>query len=115
MTSKYAVAALITYFNSLPSEKDRSDWIAGIGGSSSYIRQVMLGHKRPSAKLTLKIAHATNWSVTPHQILPSIFINSYDGIPKKVFCNANSNLSRHKKSQKQFNSGISTFTTPSSI
>lgn len=103
MTPKYAVTALITYFHKFPSEKDRNDWITSIGGSPSYIRQVMLGHKRPSAKLALKISLATDWSVTPHQILPSIFINSGDGIPKKVFRHTNSNLSLHPKSRRRFN------------
>lgn len=96
MTSQRVIPELVTYVKSFPDKETRDSWIVSVA-SISYILNVMRGHRRPSAKLALKIAQATNWSVTPHQILPSIFVNTDDGIPKKISKKVNSNLPKTRK------------------
>lgn len=48
------------------------------------LRNIINGQRRASADLTLAIAEATDWRVTPHMIRPLTFRNPSDCVPQEV-------------------------------
>lgn len=48
------------------------------------LRNIINGQRRASADLTLAIAEATDWRVTPHMIRPLTFRNPADCVPREV-------------------------------
>jgi DNA-binding transcriptional regulator YdaS (Cro superfamily) len=78
------ISPLVEYFNALKTERKKKAWAKSIGTNMRYIIAIMYGYRRPSADMTIAIAKATKWQVTPHQIRPTTFKNFYDGLPPEV-------------------------------
>lgn len=90
---KNRIKALADYLDALPDDVAINDFLTQVGllmGRADYLKKLSLrnivqGSRTASADLTLAIAEATNWAVTPHMIRPSTFRNPHDGIPLSVF------------------------------
>ncbi len=87
------IEPLAAYIKALPSEAAFLEFVARIGvlmGQVDYLKPSSLhnitqGYRIAGADLTLAIAEATGWAVTPHMIRPSTFRNPHDGIPLSIF------------------------------
>jgi hypothetical protein len=84
---------LLSYINGLPNEAAFDGFLARIGNlmgqvdylKASSLHNIAQGYRVAGADLTLAIAEATDWVVTPNMIRPSTFRNPHDGVPLSVF------------------------------
>jgi DNA-binding transcriptional regulator YdaS (Cro superfamily) len=51
------------------------------GVSQAYISQLVSGVRRPGPTTAIKLAAATNYRITPHQIRPDLYPHPDDGLP----------------------------------
>lgn len=58
------------------------------GLSQVHVSRVMSGHERFSPEKALRVAEATNYTVTPHELRPDIYRNPTDGLPSGFKNNA---------------------------
>ncbi|CTZ10676.1 helix-turn-helix domain-containing protein [Escherichia coli] len=72
----------------LKKNRVRQSCLAALAGcSQSMISLVATGRSQLSPEKVLRIAEATNFEVTPHELRPDIYPNPTDGLP--VGCKAN--------------------------
>jgi DNA-binding transcriptional regulator YdaS (Cro superfamily) len=63
------------------SKEDLATLAAAAGTSVGNIQQIAWGHGKVSSGLARKIAAATKFEVTPHEIAPNHFEFPTDGLP----------------------------------
>ncbi len=72
----------------LKKNRVRQSCLATLAGcSQSMISLAATGRSQLSPEKVLRIAEATNFEVTPHELRPDIYPNPTDGLP--VGCKAN--------------------------
>ena len=86
------IAPLADFVSELTGEDEFEGFVSRINrimGKDGYLkpkslRNIINGQRRASADLTLAIAEATDWRVTPHMIRPLTFRNPADCVPREV-------------------------------
>ncbi|MFN1146828.1 transcriptional regulator [Serratia liquefaciens] len=61
----------------------QQDFSAATGLTQGFISRVVNGFYVPGSKATRKIAVATGYAVTPHDLNPNIYPNPTDGLPQE--------------------------------